>query len=181
MNNPIQLLRNLHRSKSNLLLHNLCRSQNGTCATLEHKSHLKYSVMPPWLALLIFVGRPSIVLPFKDMPVACLRQKKGPDFSVGALCSHYLSSRAVTRQVLSAYMCLTSVFGMGTGGPTWQSIRTHYEWLWPSFISKPFQAEILVTHTGFEPMLTAWEAAVLTTWPMGHWCTFTDSNRGPTD
>ena len=26
----------------------------------------------------------------------------------------------------------------------------------------------LVTHTGFEPMLTAWEAAVLTTWPMGH-------------
>ena len=26
----------------------------------------------------------------------------------------------------------------------------------------------MVTHTGFEPMLTAWEAAVLTTWPMGH-------------
>ena len=25
-----------------------------------------------------------------------------------------------------------------------------------------------MTHTGFEPMLTAWEAAVLTTWPMGH-------------
>ena len=39
----------------------------------------------------------------------------------------------------------------------------------------------LVTHTGFEPMLTAWEAAVLTTWPMGHWCTFRDSNPGPTD
>jgi len=34
------------------------------------------------------------------------------------LCSRYLSSRAVTRQVLSAYMSLTSVFGMGTGGPS---------------------------------------------------------------
>ena len=28
----------------------------------------------------------------------------------------YLSSRAVTSQVLSAYKSLTSVFGMGTGG-----------------------------------------------------------------
>ena len=32
----------------------------------------------------------------------------------------------------------------------------------------PFLRRNLVTHTGFEPMLTAWEAAVLTTWPMGH-------------
>ena len=28
-----------------------------------------------------------------------------------------LASRAVSSQVLSAYGCLTSVFGMGTGGP----------------------------------------------------------------
>ena len=28
-----------------------------------------------------------------------------------------LTSRAVSSQVLSAYVCLTSVFGMGTGGP----------------------------------------------------------------
>ena len=34
------------------------------------------------------------------------------------LCSRYLFSRPVTRQLSSAYMCLTSVFGMGTGGPT---------------------------------------------------------------
>jgi len=34
------------------------------------------------------------------------------------LCSRYLSSRAVARQVLSAHMSLTSVFGMGTGGPS---------------------------------------------------------------
>ena len=33
---------------------------------------------------------------------------------------------------------------------------------------KGFNLYLLVTHTGFEPMLTAWEAAVLTTWPMGH-------------
>ena len=40
------------------------------------------------------------------------------------LCWHYLSSRAVTRQVLSTQMSLTSVFGMGTGGPSSQSIPT---------------------------------------------------------
>ena len=99
------------------------------------------------------------------------------------LCWRYLSSRAVARQVLSAQMSLTSVFGMGTGGPSSQSIPTRMDGFQPIFyISKAFQLLIsLVTHTGFEPMLTAWEAAVLTTWPMGHWCTFTDSNRGPTD
>ena len=51
----------------------------------------------------------------ENNPTAC---------AVGCLCSHYLSSRAVTRQVLSAQMSLTSVFGMGTGGPSLQSIRT---------------------------------------------------------
>ncbi len=36
----------------------------------------------------------------------------------------YLSSHTVTRIVLSAKVCLTSVFGMGTGGPTPQSTPT---------------------------------------------------------
>ena len=118
------------------------------------------------------------------------------------LCWHYLSSRAVARQVLSARMSLTSVFGMGTGGPSSQSIPTMSMALnhlcicqkWGTLLTtkiiapraalvNTFSSEVLkmVTHTGFEPMLTAWEAAVLTTWPTGHWCTFTDSNRGPTD
>ena len=35
-----------------------------------------------------------------------------------SLCWHYLFSRPVTRQVSSAQMSLTSVFGMGTGGPS---------------------------------------------------------------
>ena len=39
-------------------------------------------------------------------------------------CWRYLSSRPVTRQVLSAQMSLTSVFGMGTGGPSSQSTPT---------------------------------------------------------
>ena len=34
------------------------------------------------------------------------------------LCWHYLSSRAVASQVLSAGTSLTAVFGMGTGGPS---------------------------------------------------------------
>ncbi len=49
------------------------------------------------------------------------RVRISPDSLV---CPHYLSSRAVTRQVLLAQTSLTSVFGMGTGGPSLQSIRT---------------------------------------------------------
>ena len=38
----------------------------------------------------------------------------------------YLSSRAVSSQVLSAYKGLTSVFGMGTGGTPWLNHRNGY-------------------------------------------------------
>ena len=50
--------------------------------------------------------------------------KKRTKLSLGPECWHYLSSRQVTLQVLSAQMSLTSVFGMGTGGPSSQSIPT---------------------------------------------------------
>ena len=36
--------------------------------------------------------------------------------SASCLTSNYLSSQAVSSQVLSAYVGLTTVFGMGTGG-----------------------------------------------------------------
>ena len=119
-------------------------------------------------------------------------------------CWHYLSSRAVARQVLSAQMSLTSVFGMGTGGPSLQSIPTLCGWLQTTFMSKPLQ------------VLTPWIIAQLScsvnknipqpilTWGLGDpyrirtdvkgvrglclnhltngpWCTFRDSNPGPTD
>ena len=52
-------------------------------------------------------------------------QRKPPRESEAVfLCWHYLSSRQVTLQVLSAHTSLTSVFGMGTGGPSSQSIPT---------------------------------------------------------
>ena len=41
-----------------------------------------------------------------------------------SLCWRYLSSRAVSSQVLWAQMSLTAVFGMGTGGPSPQSTPT---------------------------------------------------------
>ena len=41
------------------------------------------------------------------------------------LCRHYLFSRAASSQVSSAQMSLTTVFGMGTGGPSSQSTPTH--------------------------------------------------------
>ena len=50
--------------------------------------------------------------------------KKKPDRNQVSLCWHYLFSRPVTRQVFSANMSLTSVFGMGTGGPSCQSTPT---------------------------------------------------------
>ena len=40
------------------------------------------------------------------------------------LCRHSLFSRPVARQVFSAIVSLTSVFGMGTGGPSRQSTPT---------------------------------------------------------
>ena len=51
-----------------------------------------------------------------------------------SLCWHYLSSRQVTLQVLSAQMSLTSVFGMGTGGPSSQSIPTMSDGFAPSLL-----------------------------------------------
>ena len=43
------------------------------------------------------------------------------------LCWRYVFSQSVTRQVSSAQMSLTSVFGMGTGGPSSQSTPTIYD------------------------------------------------------
>ena len=77
------------------------------------------------LALPIFLCRQSIV-PSQTGPEfhtiicknsACRWQAESP-------CWRYLSSRAVTRKVLSAKVSLTSVFGMGTGGPSPQSTPT---------------------------------------------------------
>ena len=53
-----------------------------------------------------------------------IMKKKRAVLMDGSECLRYLSSRAVTRKVLSAHMSLTSVFGMGTGGPSWQSTQT---------------------------------------------------------
>ena len=69
-------------------------------------------------------------------PTTCgLTVRRSTDWAKGEyLCWHYLSSRAVTRQVLSAQMSLTSVFGMGTGGRTRQSTRTRLDRFGRSFI-----------------------------------------------
>ena len=44
--------------------------------------------------------------------------KKDCPQAVFLLTGNFLSSQAVSSQVLSAFMCLTAVFGMGTGGAT---------------------------------------------------------------
>ena len=65
-------------------------------------------------------------------------RKNGHPVGCPFKCWHYLFSRPVTRQVSSAHVSLTSVFGMGTGGPSQQSIPTSSGRLSPSSMSKPF-------------------------------------------
>ena len=61
----------------------------------------------------------------RTMCAGIKRQKeKLRTFVLSSLCWHYLFSRPVTRQLSSAHVSLTSVFGMGTGGPSQQSIPT---------------------------------------------------------
>ena len=130
-------------------------------------------------------GRVSIVLPLRNMPVACFRQKKSPDLSVEALCSRYLSSRVgrvLSRcpQVSGGHLQAQKrarispdslVFALpifpGSHPPsivgvhelnfcvrngnrwTLMTINTNY------IIVQLSLLQSLVTHTGFEPMLTA--------------------------
>ena len=138
------------------------------------------------LALPIFQGRPTYCPAVKNMPVACFRQKKAPVFRLRLLCWRYLSSRAVARQVLSAQMSLTSVFGMGTGGPSLQSTPTHMDGVCPIFyINAP---------SGFLPLVKLGDPYRIRTDVNGvrgrclnhltngpFWCTLRDSNPGPTD
>ena len=56
------------------------------------------------------------------------------------LCSHYLFSRPVTRQLSSAQMSVTSVFGMGTGGPSSQSTPTRMDGIEAIFYIKSVSA-----------------------------------------
>ena len=49
---------------------------------------------------------------------AASAKKQPPDWATASCVGEHLSSRAVTSQVFSARTSLTSVFGMGTGGPS---------------------------------------------------------------
>ena len=77
------------------------------------------------LALPIFLCRQSIVpAELGPEPYVMICKKSACRWQADFLCWRYLSSRAVTRKVLSAKVSLTSVFGMGTGGPSPQSTPT---------------------------------------------------------
>ena len=67
-------------------------------------------------------------------------------------CWRYLFSRFVSKQVSSAQVSLTSVFGMGTGGPSLQSTPTAFPFKKTPIQFAPFG---VVTRTGIEPMFAA--------------------------
>ena len=137
------------------------------------------------------------------------RQKKPRRLArLFCLCWHYLSSRQVTLQVLSAQMSLTSVFGMGTGGPSSQSLPTRLDGFEAIVYVKSFSALnsfilpllFVAVNSSFSKSNTLVLECVRNGDPYrirtdvkgvrglclnhltnGPWCTFTDSNRGPTD
>ena len=57
---------------------------------------------------------------------SAFRSKKETAKRLSLKCWRYLFFRPVSRQVSSAQMSLTSVFGMGTGGPSSQSTPTYF-------------------------------------------------------
>ena len=81
-----------------------------------------------------------------------------------------LSSRLVSKQVLSPQQSLTSVFGMGTGGPSAViSLTTGApSGIQPRDASRThmIQSQLLATALHHTDTI---------------WCTFRDSNPGPTD
>ena len=85
-----------------------------------------------WHYLFSRLGQ-AIVMPLQQsgglLQASRTTKKRTSTLSGGGLCWHYLFSRSVTRQLSSAHVCLTSVFGMGTGGPTRQSKPTHMDGL----------------------------------------------------
>ena len=95
----------------------------------------------------------------------------------------YLSSRTVAHQVLSALCSLTSVFGMGTGGPctlmkrTLSSLSLLCPHL-PIFPDSRPSSIVGTTQLNFCVRYgNRWTLRVNDT----NWCTFRDSNPGPTD
>ena len=64
---------------------------------------------------ILFSGFPDQGLPLFSRSYKCKQPTKGQPF---ACVSNELSSRSVSRQVFSPQQSLTSVFGMGTGGPS---------------------------------------------------------------
>ena len=76
-----------------------------------------------------------------------LTVRRSTDWAKGEyLCWHYLSSRQVTLQVLWARVSLTSVFGMGTGGPSPQSTPTRTRFAGNSVLKNAFSVQTEVWH-----------------------------------
>src|SRR5699024_5304662 len=87
-----------------------------------------------------------------SFPIFPFYKKTGRYENRPVLCWRYLFSRFVSKQVSSAQVSLTSVFGMGTGGPSLQSTPTA---AFRQAIQFCLALQGLVTRTGIEPMFAA--------------------------
>ena len=69
----------------------------------------------------MFSAGPDWMMGDRQLPPTDKNKQKEPshnEMTLYIITGNFLSSQAVSSQVLSAYMCLTTVFGMGTGGST---------------------------------------------------------------
>ena len=82
-------------------------NNGGLRASSSQRQYKYLSLWICWQHMKILGGRP------KDVDI-----KKTDTWVSVSLCRHYLSSREAALQVFSARMSLTTVFGMGTGGPS---------------------------------------------------------------
>ena len=97
-------------------------------------------------SLSVFPGKPSIVLPFKKCPVDTFRQKKAPTFRLRLVFALPIFPGSHPPSIVGVHELNFCV----RDGNRWtlMTINTNY-------INGFYHYLLLVTHTGFEPMLTA--------------------------
>ena len=133
-----------------------CVSPTGECV-LKFCPSINLSVLSK-LSIMILPSQFNVTA---ISPEAIYRRKKTAAQAAVFRVGIDLSSRSVSRQVLSALVSLTSVFGMGTGGPsplkTPTAFGTHQILQYSSLKVKAFLPRgrnflpLLVHHQGLEP------------------------------
>ena len=102
-----------HEKRGYLAVTSLALTGNTLLAQLG-RSQIQRTAVSDWVTCHRHVTLPPSTLLVDDDYITKKRLSLDNLFLTG----NFLSSQLVSKQVLSAFMCLTTVFGMGTGGAT---------------------------------------------------------------